>query len=126
MIEGTYQDIVTGISISGSAYLDRKGNTIEYDSLVLMDTDSNRSLDAGIYYNVDVDGTKGFKKHLKAANKPDSLKKIEALTTQAFSDNGRGLASFLDSLPGVEDPSSKFSTGVGVTLNSSNLPFTYV
>ena len=92
--------------LAGGAYLNEKGDIEQYDALVKVDSDSNGSLDTGLYWMIDVDKIKGFKKHIKAANKV-------------------GLADFFDSLPGVRNPYSSYSTGVGVTVNNNQLPMVW-
>ena len=126
MIEGFYIDIVTGASFSSSATLDRKGNAIEYDISSLADTDSNGTIDTGYNYIIEVNGTKGLKNHLKNLNKSKNRDKFLSLHRQAYSDNGRGLANYLDSLPGVDYPSYKGSTAIMMTIKSSNLPMIFV
>jgi hypothetical protein len=111
--------------LAGGAYLNEKGDIEQYDALVKLDSDSNGSLDAGLYWMIDVDKTKGFRKHIKAANKSRYAATITSLSEQAFSDNGVGLADFLDSLPGVRNPYSSYSTSVGVTVNNNQLPMVW-
>ena len=125
IIRGAYADPVTGYVLAGRAYLNEKGDIEQYDALLQIDSDSNGSLDAGLFWMIDVDKIKGFKKHIKAANKSRYAAKIASLSDQAYSDNGVGLADFYDSLPGVRNPSSSYSTGVGLTINNNQLPMVW-
>jgi hypothetical protein len=124
-IKGAYADPVTGWVLAGGAYLNEKGDIEQYDALVKVDSDSNGSLDAGLYFMIDVEKIKGFKKHIKAANKSRYAAIITSLSEQAYSDNGVGLADFYDSLPGVRNPYSSYSTGVGLTVNNNQLPMVW-
>ena len=125
IIKGAYADPVTGWVLASSAYLNEKGDIEQYDARVKVDSDSNGSLDAALYVFIHVDKIKGFKKHIKAANKSRYAAKITSLSQQAYSDNGVGLADFYDSLPGVRNPYSSYSTGVGLTVNNNQLPMVW-